>query len=254
LRRRRRGLRSVIACAQGIMLGEGVGPSKRPRWEASLMTNQNDFEAAVSLFRGGHTVRVRPADLEAFLELTQGIDLAAAQRLRRLAIALERRAACQRGWEDLQVIYQRAAELAPNDATVFHSWGISATDWVDPYRGLEMPRRLAVASEAEWAFLKALDLSPRDSRMAYSLGLLYYEHPLRETDEATWVERAISWFTRAVEWDSGNVIAQLYLAHCYHDQKDWPRAICAYEKIDQATLARDWPLWRAVKCREQLAH
>ena len=32
------------------------------------------------------------------------------------------------------------------------------------------------------------------------------------------------------------------------------RAIAEYERVDREALARDWPAWRAVKCREQLAH
>ncbi|HMF17222.1 MAG TPA: hypothetical protein VKE98_08450 [Gemmataceae bacterium] len=64
----------------------------------------------------------------------------------------------------------------------------------------------------------------------------------------------MAWFTRALDWDPGDVLARLYLAHCFHDLKDWPRAIAEYEKVDRARLARQLPAWRAVKCREQLAH
>ncbi len=220
------------------------------------MSEDKPLDDAISLFIGEGAFCVRSVDLDAFLELTEGIDISAGQRLRLLAIAVERRASYRRGWEDLQLIYQKAAELAPDHATVFHSWGISATEWMDSWRTPEMSRRVEIASEAERAYLKALDLAPRNSHIAHALGLLYYEHPLREQNEEIWLERAITWFDHATEWENDrySVIAQLYLAHCYHDRKDYSHAISAYEKVDQARLAREWPRWRAVKCREQLAH
>jgi tetratricopeptide (TPR) repeat protein len=220
------------------------------------MRDTKQLEEAISLFHGDDSVPVRALDLDAFLDLTEGSDISPGQRLRSLAIALERRATRQRKWEDLHLIYQKAAELAPDHATVFHSWGISATEWLDPWRTPEMSSRVQIASEGERAFLKALDLAPRNSHIAHSLGLLYYQHPLGETNEELWLERAITWFGHAAEWENDrySVIAQLYLAHCYHDRKDWPRAIAAYEKVAQARLAQEWPRWRAVKCREQIAH
>jgi tetratricopeptide (TPR) repeat protein len=84
--------------------------------------------------------------------------------------------------------------------------------------------------------------------------LLSYNHPAYGENPEKHESQAIDWFTRAIEWDSGNVMAQLYLAHCFHDRREWSRAIAEYEKVDLALLARDWPAWRAVKCREQLAH
>jgi hypothetical protein len=220
------------------------------------MPDTKQLQEAISLFHGDDSVPIRALDLDAFLDLTEGSDISPGQRLRLLAIALERRATRQRKWEDLQLIYQKAAELAPDHATVFHSWGISATEWMDRRRTPEMSRRVQIASEGERALLKALDLAPRNSHIAHSLGLLHYQHPLGETNEEPWLERAITWFGHAAKWENDrySVIAQLYLAHCYHDRKDWPHAIAAYEKVDQARLAAEWPRWRGVKCREQIAH
>lgn len=47
----------------------------------------------------------------------------------------------------------------------------------------------------------------------------------------------------------------LYRAHCYHDKKDWPAAVRAYDAVDQARLLEQHPSqeWRVVKLREQLA-
>jgi len=48
-------------------------------------------------------------------------------------------------------------------------------------------------------------------------------------------------------------MAQLYLGHCYHDDGLWREALDAYSGVNQEQLARDWPHWRTVKLREQIA-
>ncbi|MPM94916.1 hypothetical protein SDC9_142065 [bioreactor metagenome] len=84
--------------------------------------------------------------------------------------------------------------------------------------------------------------------------MLYYSYPSRTIDPDSYLKRAVDWFSRAVKWDPTNVMAQLYLAHCYHDRKDYVRAINEYEKVDLVELGRNWPPWRRIKCIEQLAH
>jgi tetratricopeptide (TPR) repeat protein len=192
--------------------------------------------------------------MSAFLDQTRGIEAPPAQRLRWLAIALENDR-LERGWDGLRAIYRAAAEADPTDFRILHSWGLSAINWASSHVATpDLDERKAIADEAERVLRAALDPSPRDTRVAHSLGLLYYNYPSYAEDPEGFQSRAIDWFTRAVEWDQGNVMAQLYLAHCFHDRKDWARAILEYEKVDLDRLARDWPAWRAVKCREQLAH
>ncbi len=116
------------------------------------MADNTDFDVAVSLFMEEHPLRLLAADLDEFLELTEDVAMPPAQRLRQLAIGLERVGARCRGWPYLQAIYRRAAELAPDDYTVFHSSGISALEWVDDWRRLEEARRVEIAAEAEELF------------------------------------------------------------------------------------------------------
>jgi tetratricopeptide (TPR) repeat protein len=211
------------------------------------------FAAVVEAFRGldGAPVVVTPEKLDAFLVATAHLDGSAGDHLRQLAIELESYR-FENGWAGLLSIYETAAALEPNNPRIQHSRGISASRWAENDR-LAETQRFALGQEAEAAYLAALRLAPRTSVFAHSLGILWYDHPwVRQTTEEHRL-RALGWFEQAVAWDPTNDIAQLYVAHCYHDVPDWPRAIAAYERVDLARLARRWPAWRAVKCREQLA-
>jgi lipopolysaccharide biosynthesis regulator YciM len=126
-------------------------------------------------------------------------------------------------------------------------------NWAD-LRTDDPAEQAALYDESEQALRAALALAPEMAPVAHTLGLLCYNHPRHSADPEAYQAQAIDWFTQAVAWDPTCVIAQLYLAHCFHDRRDWPRAIAEYEKVDLDRLARDWPAWRAVKCREQLAH
>lgn len=210
------------------------------------------FAAAVRVFEGdAGPVVVTREKLDAFLNVTAHLDSTAADRLRQLAIELEYRTFAD-GWAGLRSIYATAADLEPANPRVLHSWGISAMHCAEDDRRSADERR-SLSEEAERQFLAALRMLPRESRIAHSLGVLHYSHPwTHERSEENRV-RALGWFEQAVAWDATNAIAHLYIAHCYHDVSDWPRAIAAYERVDLDRLSRDWPAWRAVKCREQLA-
>lgn len=207
---------------------------------------------AVCGFRDRNLVRVTPDDLQAFLEATGDIDSPPASRLRWLAIELEF-SEFEKGWNGLRAIYEAAAKADATDSRVFHSWGISATEWAEERRTTNLRDRLSIASEAERVLHTALELVPQDSEIAHAMGLLYYNHPARTNDVEVFRSQAITWFSQAVAWDPRNTIAQLYIAHCFHDRKDWTRAVIEYNKVDLNRLASEWPMWRVVKCREQLA-
>src|SRR5205823_6247562 len=98
---------------------------------------------------------------------TQGIDTPA-NRLRLLAIELEA-AEFEQGWDGLRAIYQAAADADPADARVFHSWGISASNWAEEWMTPDLSERVAIAREAERVLRTALELAPRDSRNAHTL-------------------------------------------------------------------------------------
>jgi tetratricopeptide (TPR) repeat protein len=220
---------------------------------------KSQFDAAVRAFRGEGEIWVTNASLEVFLMETRDIEIPEEEKLRQLAISTERDIFAE-GWTGLRAIYEAAAKANSQDPYVFCSWGISAHSWYVDYRTPELTERLAIASEAENVLTIALKLEPQDSHIAYILGLIYYDHPALDEDLKTYLSKAISWFRRALEWDTDNEMAQLYLAHCYHDlashyseQDYWELAVEAYENVNQDRLFCNWPRWRAVKCREQLA-
>src|SRR5262249_2108525 len=101
------------------------------------------LDVAVLSFAGDGVVSVTRAKLDGFLKETQNLELPAAERLRKLAIALEGRQ-FENGWDDLRMIYAAAAEADPHDANVFHSWGISALDWFGDWNTPEMADRVAI--------------------------------------------------------------------------------------------------------------
>jgi tetratricopeptide (TPR) repeat protein len=223
-------------------------PSSLPEGQKAL------FDRAVARFRVEGPVCVNPEKLSAYLDHTRDIEAPAAQRLRWLAIGLEHDR-FERGWDGLRAIYQAAAQADPTDPFILHSWGLSASIWAEnPLFTPDPSERMAITGEADRVLRAALERAPRDSLIAHTLGLVHYNDPAGAEGPDGFLSRAIDWFARAVEWDPGNQMARLYLAHCFHDRKDWARAIAEYEKIDLQQLARRWPAWRAVKCREQLAH
>jgi len=209
------------------------------------------FEDAVRAFRGVGPIAVTDAALDAFLLATTDLDFPPAERMRRLAIALEH-ARFVNGWADLRAIYHAALRLDPGSAAGHHSLALSASWYYEDHR-LPRDECVAIAGEAEAALAEAERLLPGSSQIAYAFGLLWYDHPARGDDPPAYRTRALARFAEAVALDATNVMAQLYLAHCHHDAEDWPAAIAAYEGVDLARLTAERPAWRAVKCREQLA-
>lgn len=220
------------------------------------MSDAQQIEAlmgpAIVHFKGAGNISVTPRKLGTFLEETAETGVSPARRLRALAIRLQDEQFDQ-GWHGLAAIYQAAAEADRTDLLVLHSWGIAATSWAQEWKTPDPVSREAIALEADKLLHAALELAPADSATAEALGVLYYTHPCRAKATEEYRSRAIDWFHRALEWDPSNVMAQLYLAHCYHDRKDWTRAITEYEKVNLDQLARDWPAWRRTKCKEQIA-
>lgn len=66
--------------------------------------------------------------------------------------------------------------------------------------------------------------------------------------------KAREWFSLATSLDPDNAMAQLYLAHCFHDIRHWDNAVQAYSAVNETNLSRDWPLWRLFKLKEQRAY
>ena len=211
------------------------------------------IEPHLTRFTGTELVIVTPEKLRTFLQETKAIGATPARRLRALAIGLEQES-FQDGWRGLATICEAAASIDQKDVLIFQSWGIAAIAWMQEWMTPDLSSRQAIAREAERALQTAIKLSPKDSATAHALGMLFYSHPSRKLAREDYRTRAIEWFERAVEWDSTNVMAQLYLAHCHHDRKDYVRAISEYEEVNLAELARNWPRWRRIKCIEQLAH
>jgi hypothetical protein len=223
-------------------------------------TNKQEEQLRKSFaqFTGNDAISITEAGLEKFIRDTEGLRIPAEERLRQLAIDLETEDFAN-GWQDLRLIYQAAARINPKDADIFHSWGVSATGWYEIWRTPDKQERLAIAAEGEKALSQAREIEPLNPDIAYTTGMLFYSHPANDDEPATYLHKAKDWFLQALKHDAGHIMAQLYLAHCYHDLAHnldaayWPLALKAYEEIDQKRLAAAEPAWYAVKCREQIA-
>lgn len=192
-------------------------------------------------------------DLEGYLQRTAGFSLSAVERLRQLAIFLERE--CSTGypakdWAVLRRVYDFGATINPSDHALWWSRGITATHLAE----IQSDPRLAdprlaeeLFAEGEAACRKALELAPGNAGILYSLGFNAYLNPRRKVGEAR------EWFTAALGKEPGHVMARLYLGHCCQDDGEWQEALDVYSGVDQEQLARDWPRWRTVKLREQIA-
>ncbi len=173
-----------------------------------------------------------------------------AERLRRLAVALEG-AELKRGWDALGYLYSRASERDPGSAVVLHSWGLSAMRYAqvetDPIR------RRRLLEDAEHALVKALEVDPRDPEMAFALGVFHYSAEPDASPED--LRRALSFFDLALESDADHPMARLFRGHSRFRLKDYSGAKRDYLAVDTGSLVRENPKWRwrADRLQGQLA-
>ncbi len=91
--------------------------------------------------------------------------------------------------------------------------------------------------------------SNKDSNCYYLLGLIDYE----SDDWEMYIESIVANFKKAIELDKENVLPQLYLAHCYHDQNNLKLALENYQKVDKQKL-KEFQIWRYTKLIEQIGY
>lgn len=87
-----------------------------------------------------------------------------------------------------------------------------------------------------------------DSDDMHIWGLVYY---MSDDDKEYHKPLALEKFLSAYEMDDSNFLACLYIAHCYHDTKDYMEALKYYMLVNQDDL-KDFMLWRYVKLIEQI--
>ena len=96
---------------------------------------------------------------------------------------------------------------------------------------------------------KLVSLKEMTSENHQILGLIDYE----SEDWKNHSERILENFSKSVEKDETNFLAQLYLAHIYHDTGKLEIALKNYLKVDSKAL-KIFQLWRYVKLIEQIAY
>ena len=101
------------------------------------------------------------------------------------------------------------------------------------------------------AEIKALALAypDKDSNCYHVLALVDYE----SDDWRENIDVIIKNLQKALALDADNFLAQLYLAHCYHDIGELATALENYLKVDQQQL-QEFQIWRYVKLIEQIGY
>ncbi len=88
-----------------------------------------------------------------------------------------------------------------------------------------------------------------DSNSYYIWGLIDY-------DSEDWkknINKSITNFQKAIELNKSHYLAQLYLAHCYHDINNLNKALENYLKVDRLKL-KEFQIWRYTKLIEQIGY
>ena len=93
------------------------------------------------------------------------------------------------------------------------------------------------------------EYSEKDSNCYHLLGLVDFESDNWEKH----IEKSIANFKKAVALDGNNFLAQLYLAHCFHDINQLDLALENYNKVDKKKL-KDFQVWRHTKLIEQIGY
>ena len=89
-----------------------------------------------------------------------------------------------------------------------------------------------------------------DSDDFHIWGLTYY---MSDDNKDYHRKLALQMFQKAYQLDNSNFLACLYIAHCYHDNKQLKSALKYYELVNRQALL-EWQPWRYVKLLEQIGY
>ncbi len=174
------------------------------------------------------------------------IDIAPSERLRQLAIHWEPVCAQMKqpkGWKILRRIYLEALKYDNTWENHYHSMALSARtctrnlDRADPAVEVLLKESLEVCARGIFRLPDSAMLYTSRGRTNYELDIL---------------EDSIADSEKALELDSKQMWAALYLAHALHDLQRWKEAIKAYNYID-VNFFNGPAAWRGVLVKDQTA-
>jgi len=171
--------------------------------------------------------------LTKFLQTCPWFDLSPGDKLRWLAVFWESECMVMeqpQGWNILKRIYQEAIHYDPDYGYNYHSYSLSARRCAVTMPD-GSPAQLALLDDAQSVCRTGLEHDPSCSLLHTSLGRFLYN-----SDEQA---SAIPCFQSALKLDPKCMWPALYLAHCYHDLKQWQAAADAYGAVDKSFF--QWP-------------
>lgn len=196
--------------------------------------------------KGYSLTELERLDLDGFVHETSGLSCSPGERLRWLAVTLELEAMSslsRLGWAVLNRIYEKALRLAPGEAAIVASHGVSAVA-LSQGRCDEFGRRLISIGKSK--LVTAESLNPDDSWIAYSLGYALY------VDDHSATGEALDQFDRALSLEKTHAWSLLFRAHCLQDLEQWSGAAVAYSRVPLAEFTGP-SSWRVQLLHEQRA-
>jgi flagellin-specific chaperone FliS len=176
-----------------------------------------------------------------FLAETHDLRISESKKLRQFAIIIEENCFANR-WEEMQSIYERAIASDPIHLDIYHSIAVSAIEWVTGHT-LDPLTAKSILDYAESSIVKAISISEEQSSLYYTFGQVIYSRETNDKTHRELTERALSLFLHAYELDHENLMANLYVAFCLEDLKDWESACDRYEQIDIKAFEKYKPQW-----------
>lgn len=199
-----------------------------------------------------------------FVEYTNHIDRSKEERV--LVLALEIKSDdFKKGWEDIRLLYDYTLDHCSKEEKFDYliDWIVNALDWSNTYLEYvsSYEERIKIADECLLKLEDALSLRPNKASIHHLFGNFYYDHPkvmgqikINEAECHEFIRKALSHFLEAFTIEPLKYISCFYIAHCYHDLKDWGKALLYYQKIDTTFFIKENPHWewRVWKAEEQI--
>jgi len=199
--------------------------------------NLNALKPAIEAFGGVGPIVVDDGKISSYLSATADNELDVSSKLVALACSLQDKE-FEDGWRGFCRIFEYGLRQCPDSSGLLVIWHLSALEcWLVESHTPSVEERLTVVADTEKSLLRFLDTYGKNSAVAFSLGLLFFRHPVRSEEI---LKQALDWFRTSVEWakseDDGDgtaAAAQLHIGHCLFGLGEIAEALAAYQAVNE---------------------